>query len=103
MSNVIIDASEIDEIKQELDHIMEEIEKVTSQVFPYVYHHKFYKSGKAEERMERILDTTNRISGDLFTLQIAADYYGKIHMLSSYYSLIQGYCFDALQQFQEQD
>ena len=103
MSNVIIEANEIDEIKKELDKIMEEIEKVTSQAFPHLYNHKFYKSGKAEERMERILDTTNRIPGELFTLQTAADYYGKIQMLSSYYSLIQSYCFDALQQFQEQD
>ncbi len=45
--------------------------------------------------MERILDTTNRISGDLFTLHTAVDYYGKIQMLSSYYSLIQSYCFDS--------
>lgn len=103
MSDIFIEASEIDEIKKELDILMEEIEKVTSQAFPHLYHHRFYKSGKAEERMEKLLDTTNRISGELFTLQIAADYYGKIQMLTSYYSLIQSYCFDALQQFQEQD
>ncbi|WP_099224755.1 hypothetical protein [Listeria costaricensis] len=103
MSEVVINADELEQVMNSLDELMGSL-MGTMEQFGMIRNTPFYQKGQAKDEIERIFSSSARTgvnNADL--VQMEADFYGKIQMLATYYNLLNEYCYNALITFKETD
>jgi len=99
--NIVMSSEELIELSDSIIELIKEIENVISPAFKYLHETPFYEDGKCKDKVERIISVKSR--SNAFGMNIEKDLYGKIQMLSDYYSLLQGYCLDTIIEYAQFD
>lgn len=105
--DLVFDSSELIKISDTLITTIDQLSNAYISGFSKMQANPFYILGKAKEEVDRIVLQDSR--GDFgrsdlsFVLGVAGDYYGKLQMLSQYYSILSEYCFTVMIEVQEKD
>jgi len=98
---VVINAEELIQLSDSLIELIKEIEEKLYTSFEYLYGTPFYEGGRCEEEIKRILPMVSRSEG--LGMNIEKDLYGKLQMLSNYYSIAHRYCLDTICEYAKLD
>ena len=105
---------EMEEIKTSINIIKENLDECKDH-FRYMYETAFYLRGKAEEEVKRLIAIEDRnaiiesipeeikasLEAEITGIDaMGQDYYGKIQMLGTYYSLLETYVEKALEEIE---
>lgn len=94
---VAINSEELIQLSDSIIAVIQAIENEIYPAFKYLYDSPFYEDGECKGKVERITSVNSR--SDTFGMNVEQDLYGKIQMLSDYYSLLHGYCLDTISEY----
>lgn len=94
---------ELASFAQNLDSLMGKIIQEVLPPFSTIKNNPCYIEGSAEEEVERIFNSSGRADFSIEMLEVAEDYYGKIQMLATYYSLLSEYVYYCMDEYEYMD